>query len=211
METLSITRALVEIKTLDKRITKTAENLQPVAVCIGGGESVTAVTGSESKEEFAKGVLASYQSLTALIDRRRKIKSAVVQSNAVTTISVAGENMTVAEAIERKNSIAMEKMIRDNLGQKYAEKIEQIERHNDAIQSQLFKLLEATYSKPEMEISKEDYDRVAVPFRENNGAELIDPLKIKNKLQELEEKIAIFEAEVDIALTESNARTDITI
>ncbi|WPD23067.1 MAG: hypothetical protein SD837_00605 [Candidatus Electrothrix scaldis] len=207
MEKISITRALVELKTLEKRIYKTLKNLQPVIVLIGNKPEA----GITSKEEFEKSVKASYQSLTSLIERKRKIKSAVVKSNAATEISVAGEKMTVAEAIERKNSIEIDKNIRKDLATKYSEKIKMIEKHNDSIQNQLFKLLEATYSKPEAEIAKEDYDRIAIPFKENNEAQSFDPLDIKNALQEMEKQIDLFESEVDIALTESNSRTEIEI
>ncbi len=207
MEKISITRALVELKTLEKRIFKTLRNLQPVTV-LTGNKPEAGITG---KEDFEKTVKASYQSLTALIERKRKIKSAVVRSNAVTEISVAGERMTVAEAIERKNSIEIDKNIRKDLATKYSEKIRTIEKHNNNIQNQLFRLLEATYSKPEAEIAQEDYDRIAVPFKENNEAQLLDPLDIKNTLLEMEKRIDLFESEVDIALTESNSRTEIEI
>lgn len=207
MEKISITRALIELKTLEKRISKTLENLQPVTIVTGNKLE----PGIAGKEDFEKSVKASYQSLSALVERKRKIKSAVVRSNAITEIAVAGEIMTVAEAIERKNSIEIEKNIRKNLAAKYSEKIRFIENHNNNIQNQLFKLLQATYSKPEAEISKEDYDRIAIPFKENNEAKLLDPLVIKEKLQDIEKQIDLFESEVDIALTESNARTEIDI
>ncbi|WP_028580489.1 hypothetical protein [Desulfogranum japonicum] len=207
MNKISITRALVELKTLDKRIQKILENLEPVTILTGSKMEV----GIKSKEDFEKNTKSSYQSLTDLIERKRKIKSAVVKSNATTEIYVANEKMTVAEAIERKSSIETEKNIRKCLAEKYFKKIKQVENHNANIKSQLFKLLQATYSKPETEISKDDYDRIAVPFKENNEAKLIDPLEIKNKLQSIEEQIDIFESEVDIALTESNSRTEIEI
>ncbi|MCP4353108.1 MAG: hypothetical protein GY795_47260 [Desulfobacterales bacterium] len=207
MDKMSIARALVELKTLDKRIEKTLQNLKPVMVMTGSKLE----PGISSREEFEKSVGSLYQSLTALVERKRKIKSAVVRSNAVTMVTVAGDKMTVAEAIERKNSIGIEKNIRKNLAGKYSEQVKKAENHNGQIQKQLFQLLQATYSKPETEISKDDYDRIATPFRENNEAKLVDPLGIEKELQSIEEKIDAFEAEVDITLTESNARTEIEI
>lgn len=204
---MSIARALIELKTLEKRIQKTLDNLEPVTIMIGNKLEAKI----SSREDFEKNVKSSYQSLIDLVGRKRKIKSAVVQSNAVTVISVNEERMTVAEAIERKNSISVEKNIRQNLATKYSQAIKTIERHNNNIESQLFQLLQATYSKPETEISKEDYERIATPFKQNNEAKIINPLDIEKKLQSLEETIDKFESEVDIALTESNARTEIEI
>lgn len=207
MENISVSRALVELKTLEKRIEKTLNDLQPVTVMIG----TRFEAGISGREEFEKNVTSSYQSLMALVARKRKIKSAVVKSNATTTVNVSGEIMTVAEAIERKNSIGIEKNIRKDLAAKYSENISKIENHNGQIHNQLLQLLKATYSKSETEISAEDYEKISKPFRENNEAKLVDPLEIEKKLRALEEKIDMFESEVDIALTESNARTEIRV
>ncbi|OQX21723.1 MAG: hypothetical protein BWK80_32505 [Desulfobacteraceae bacterium IS3] len=207
MENISVSRALVELKTLEKRIEKTLNDLQPVTVMIG----TRLEAGISDREEFEKSVTSSYQSLMALVARKRKIKSAVVKSNAMTTVNVSGEIMTVAEAIERKNSIGIEKNIRKHLAAKYSENINKIENHNGQIHNQLLQLLKATYSKSETEISAEDYDKISKPFRENNEAKLLDPLEIEKKMRALEEKIDMFESEVDIALTESNARTEIKV
>ena len=207
METISVTKALVELKTLEKRITKQLEHLQPVAIMTG----TRLETGIPDEKTYEKRVKAAYQSLTALVERKRRIKAAVVKSNAETEVLIAGERMSVAEAIERKGSIDLEKAIRGNLALKYAEKVKKIEKHNAEVQTQLFRLLQATYAKPESEISKEDYDRIAVPFQQNNEARLLDPLGLKQRLQAVEDQIDRFEAEVDVALSESNARTEITL
>ncbi len=207
MDKISISRALIELKTIEKRIVKTMQSLQPVTMMVG----TKLQTGITSRDEFEKNVKSSYQSLLALVERKRAIKSAVVKSNATTVIAVADEKMTVAEAIERKNSIVIEKNIRKDLAAKYSEMVRKVENHNGQIQKQLLQLLQATYSKPETEISKDDYDKISVPFKENNEAKMIDPLSMEKELQSLEEKIDAFESEVDIALTESNARTEIEV
>ncbi len=207
MDTLSISRALIELKTLEKRIDKGLYALQPVTVIKGGKLE----TGIKDRETFEKNVSASYQSITALVKRKRLIKSSVVQSNALTKVTIGDETMTVAEAIERKSSISIDKQIVKTLSAKYAESVSEINSHNVQMERQLLQLLQATYSKAETEISPEDYDKIAKPFKENNEAELLDPLDLKSVVKVLEEKIVIFESEVDIALTESNARTEITV
>jgi RNase P subunit RPR2 len=207
MPKISIARALIELKTLEKRIDKKLHELEPISILTGNKLE----SGIDSKEAFEKEVKASYQSLIALIEYKRKIKSAIVKSNAVTYVEIAGAKMTVAEAIERKSSIGIEKEIKKTLAKKYTDKLKIVENHNSNIQSQLYKLLQATYSKPETELSKEDYDKIAIPFKENNDATLIDPLNVKKTLQELDEEISEFESEVDIALTESNARTEVEV
>ncbi len=207
MPNISVARALIELKTLEKRIHKTIENLEPVALMLGQRPE----DGLQDRKSFEKAAQAQYQKIQDLIQHRRRIKNAVVLSNATTHVTVAGEKMTVAEAIERKSSITLEKHLRGELWKKYGDKVTAMEEHNQKVDRQLFQLLQATYAKPETEISKEDYDKIADPFRSNNQATLIDPLALKATTFALEAHIESFETEVDIALTESNARTEINV
>ena len=75
---MTITRALAELKTLDKRISKsTSVDFE-----------VVKVRRKEDKwdvQEFNRKALASYQSAVDLITRRDQLKSKVLQSNAVTS------------------------------------------------------------------------------------------------------------------------------
>jgi len=206
-ETLTLTRALVELKMLGKRISANVEKFDPVVIQRGG----KLPEGVKSTDEFAKSAKANFQSVQDLMVRRGKIKSALVNANAVTKIEINGVEMTIAEAIERKSSICQEKELLEYLKLKYADAINSIERENKAMKGQLLKLLEATYSKSEAEISKEDHDKVAIPFKENNEAKLVDPLELKGVIQELEESIDAFETEVDVALSEINAQVEIEI
>ena len=69
-------------------------------------------------------------------------------------------------------------------------------------------------SVPTAEVEARAKDRSppqSVPFFKNNEAKIIDPLDAKKLQEDLDEKITAFEAEVDVALSESNARTDITL
>jgi hypothetical protein len=207
MSKMSVSRALVELKTLEKRINKTIENLNPIGLMLGQSPE----SGIQSKQEFEKSARAGYQQVNDLIKRRRQIKNAIVQSNASVQVQIAGEKMTVAEAIERKASITLEKELKNNLWKKFSEKSAQLEEHNQKVNRQLFQLLQATYAKPEHEVKAEDHDTIAIPFKENNLATLIDPLQLKATLFALEAQIDAFEAEVDIALTESNARHEISV
>ena len=48
-------------------------------------------------------------------------------------------------------------------------------------------------------------------YRSQNGWDIIDPLKIDDLIAKLEEEILNFETNVDVALSQSNALTYITI
>lgn len=207
MSKMSVSRALVELKTLEKRIHKALEQLEPVGLMLGQRPE----SGIQDRQTFEKSAKAAYQQVQDLIRRRRQVKNALVLSNATTQVQIAGEKMTVAEAIERKGAIALEKELKNTLWKKYSEKASQLEEHNQKVQRQLFQLLQATYAKPEHELKAEDHDTIATPFKDNNLATWIDPLQLKATVFALEAQIDAFEAEVDIALTESNARTEIEV
>ena len=206
-ETFSITRALVELKTLTKRIEKKTLELDPV-VALTGDKLPERIKSRKDFEEKAK---ADFQSISDLISRRALIKSAVVQSNALTQVEIAGEKLTVAEAIERKSSIEFEKSLQRQLAARFTEGVDFVENYNEKLKGQLLKLLEATYSKSEAQISKDDHDKVAIPFFKSNEAKIIDPLGAKALQEKIADQVTAFEDEVDVILSESNARTDITI
>ncbi|KDR54573.1 MULTISPECIES: hypothetical protein [Oscillatoriales] len=105
MAEMTVTDALAELTLLGKRIESARSGLE-------GNTLITVVevgktpVGYRNRDEYNTKARAAVQKVDALITRRRTIKRAVVLSNAVTMVSVAGEEMTVAEAIEMKNFIA---------------------------------------------------------------------------------------------------------
>jgi hypothetical protein len=100
METMNVHQALAELKMMDKRIT--AATREPEWV-ITNKHSNTKINGVEVKE-FVDDIRVKYQKVLDLIRRRDAIKRAVVNSNAVTKVTVAGVEYTVAEAIDKKNN-----------------------------------------------------------------------------------------------------------
>ena len=98
-EVMSIHKALAELKLLDSRIEKAiAEGIY----CVANKHSNDKI-GGIPLNEYIKVMQGGYDKATDLINRRKAIKRAVVLSNAVTKVSVANVEYTVAEAIEMKN------------------------------------------------------------------------------------------------------------
>ena len=98
-EKMTVHKALTELKLLDDRIAKAiAEGIY----CVANKHSNDKI-GGVSLDEYIKIMQGGYDKATDLINRRKAIKRAVVLSNAVTKVSVAGIEYTVAEAIEMKN------------------------------------------------------------------------------------------------------------
>lgn len=203
---MSITRALVELNTLDSRINKTIEKLIPVEIVTGKNIP----RGYKTIEEFNKKAREDYQSVVDLIKRRNSIKGAIVKANATTNVKIGEKEMTIAQAIEYKNSIKYEEALLKKLNTYSANSLRTMEQMDVDIQMRLQRLLETNFGK-DSKAKSEEYDAIAKPFLEGNAPKLIDPIDIKATLKKHEDAITAFKGDVDTALSEINAKTDIEI
>lgn len=198
MTEVSITRALVELKTLDSRIQKKMDS--SVFVSFRGQFHQPA--------EGVKEAVANFQSVNDLIDRRKKIKSAIITSNATTKVTIVGTEMTVAEAIETKSSIKHKKNLLAILKTQYGQAVNQIENINAKVRKDLENKSSRDNDKDKQQMSLEEFSKTYFAL---NGVELHDPLKISQKIEQLEQFITQFQQEVDYVLSEKNATTMIKL
>lgn len=201
---ISITRALSELKTLDARIQRLTES-KWVAMAIN-----KKVSNSTDQQDFCATVKATKQQLADLMERRNKIKCAIVQSNAVTKVTIGSTEYTVAEAIERKNTVQQEEALVHVLQNQLLKVNAEVEKHNMVANNQLNNLLGQMVSK-EAAVAQESIDALSSSFREQNFAVLVDPLGIETLVKELQESISEFKMNVDFSLSEINAVTKITV
>jgi hypothetical protein len=198
---MSISQALVELKLLKSRILK-CNNVSYVAV--------KTKTKTVDVADFTKNAKARLQSYKDLLNRYNVIRSKVVVSNATTRVSVAGVEYTVAEAVERKRSIEMEKSMLGVLRSQFKTATADIESHQKAQQERLDKLLLQELGK-DSKTNVDVVDALTETFLKNNKAELIDPLGLQEVVTNMEKSIQDFESNVDWVLSESNGRTQITV
>lgn len=204
-EQISITRALAEIKTLDARIVK-ATNERYVEMSVGG----SVVGSNRSEDETKAAIKQKFQSFTDLVKRRNALKCAIVSSNANTKVKIGDKEMLVAEAIERKNSIAFEEQMINNLRSQHRTAISKVESTNIQANQRLDQMIEVNLGK-DRKASADDYDVIAKPFMAKNEAKLIDPLDLEALVQRLQNDVDEFKLNVDFALSEINAVTKITV
>lgn len=202
----NIHRCLSELKTIDSRIEKSIRSFDQVDYKKNSADKLykTKIT----IEEFEKTTQSNLASITKLISNRKKIKNAVVLSNASTYVTIAGEEYTVAEAIERKMSIELEKSLLRKIKENYNYAVEKVNRYNlDAEQkaeSQVNAIL-GSDAKAEEKLS------TMTKVIENNSWSLVDPIETFKLVEKLEHEIASFETEVDYVLSVSNATTLVEI
>lgn len=206
-EKITLTKALAELKLLSKRIDKKVFELHPVAMKKG----TMFQSSVKSQADFERDTKASWQSIFDLVDRRKKIKTALVVANATHFVTVCGTQMTIADAIEKKNFMETEGGIISDMRRKLVAVEGKVDTHNDSMADKLNHLLEATYARKDSQLSKEDYERIAKPFNESNRAKVVDPLNLKKKLDAMEEEHDKFLSEVDVCLSVANATTYIII
>lgn len=202
MRTITVTEGLVELKLLDSRINKAID--REWCVCVKRNDP------HESKDKFNKEVLASYQSVLDLMKERKNIKSAIVESNAKTILKVGETEMTVAEAIERKSSIGYERMLLHKWKNQLSEALRHEKSYNDDVQHRLDNLLQNIASSDKSDLT-EATTTMAENYMAMNGAEILDPLKLAEEIEELDSQIDEFMGNVDTALSLSNAVTMIEV
>ena len=198
---MSISQALVELKLLKSRILK-----------CNNGLYVTVKTKTKVVDvaDFTKVAKANLQSYKDLLNRYNIIRSRVVVSNATTRVTVAGTEYTVAEAVERKRSIEMEKSMLGVLRSQFKTATAEIESHQKVQQERLDKLLLQELGK-DSKTNVDVVDALTETFLKNNKAEIIDPLGLQEVVTNMEKSIQDFESNVDWVLSESNGRTQITV
>jgi len=206
---MSITRALSELKLLNSRIErKTGESVFLTA----NKKSAKKVNNVYTKEEFIENAKADYQSVLDLIERRKKIKSAIVASNSNTVITIAKKEMTVAEAIERKESIVFDKKLLEAMVRQFNSVVASANQSNQIVQNKLDELITVSFGKEaKQKVSEDDIALISKPYLEQNEVEIINPLNLQDKVKALKEEIENFESEVDFILSESNTITKIEI
>ena len=202
---MSIHRALAELKLLDKRIEKSI--MESPSYCVPKKKEEKIINGS-TLQEYSKKVEGTFDSVISLIERKEQIKSKIMYSNAITKVVVAEEEMTVAEAIERKNNIKHKQRLLERLQRDLYIANNQIEDMNSRLPDKLESFLKATLGDNP---STKEIETVSEMFMEKNKLALYDPIDIKTKIEKLEKEIDEFLMEVDFVLSESNSRTTIEI
>lgn len=208
METkkLSLHRALSELKMLNARIDAATTDVVLVRENRKSNEKIEGM----SIEDFKKHMQGSYDKVMSLIQYRNRLKALVVTSNAKTIVTIGTQTMTVAEAIERKQSIELEKAVVEKLRRQYHRAITQVTRINEELPEKLETYLINILGNKDKQ-SPDEVKLHTETFMKRNEYELIDPMDIKKILETLTAQIEEFESEVDAVLSESNATTFIDV
>lgn len=208
-ETMTIHKALAELKILESRIMKTVGD---GTYCVANKHSNEKINGV-SIEDYKKVMQSVYDKAVDLITRYKTIKKAVTLSNAETVVKIGEEEYTVAEAIWMKNhGVEFDELLLNELREQYNKAQAKILKQNgNDLEQRAEQYVVGIYGSKEGKTNTDDFEKTKQDFITSQTFELVDPIGILEKIEVLEEKISTFKAEVDAALSTSNALTVIEV
>lgn len=205
-EKMSIHKALSELKIIDDRIEKAIEAIEPVGVM----QKDKLVNNFHKKEDFEKDAQSRYQSVCDLMKRKIAIKNAVVRANVETEIVVAGKKMTIADAINFRSIIDFDKNLISVLSRKNNLVKSKFITENERVNETALRNAQIMLGKEDdakVKPTDKDVEVIMKPFVERNEWHFVDPLEVEKKIEEIQEEINKYEAEIDASLSEVNALT----
>lgn len=203
---MTIHRALAELKLIDSRIEKSISVIEPTGVM----QLDKPVNGFFKKEDFETEAKSKFQSVIDLIERKNKIKSAIVLANGVTKVNISGVEMTIADAINFKTVVVFKKnliatLIKKHNAVKSKFTVENEKINNVALENA--KIMIGKQGDDRVKPTDNDVKAIVEPFVKRNEFHLVDPLKVDELTQKLQDEVNNFEVEVDAVLSEINAIT----
>lgn len=201
---ISITRALAELKLLDSRINRAIDEIK-FAVCVTKKTNLNI-----NKNDFTAQTTAAYQSINDLINRREKMKAAIMNSNAVTRVKIGAKEMTVSEAIEMKHTIEYKEDILEKLREQRLAVTKEYEAHKNKVKQAIDANITQICSRDVKPDPATVQDLTDMMWK-NDPVEVFDPIGMDNLVTSLTAEIEDFKLNVDFALSESNSLTQIEI
>ena len=213
-ESMLVTQALDERDLLVKKINEKIVKIKLVDTKKHNEEKT--VNERVTVDEFTKTAQAAWQQITDLIERYRRLDAAIVASNAATLIETAQGSMTIAAAIALRSRLrgdgiydakgAFEDSLIEQAQRQYLQSVTTAENRNKLLESKADDMRMAILGRDAK--TKDDAPlEVVTAFIQANTTEVIDPLGVEKKVQDLRERLDALNSELDTKIKVSNATT----
>lgn len=208
MTTMSITRALTRAKTIEKQLTRLVESQYVVTLMKREVDDVTDVF-----KDNLKMTQSNFDQFNDLFAELNNIKAAVRKSNEVTKVAIGGEELTVADALVYKNTIAYRNSFLDRITRENRNAESRVEQSKISADTKFASVRENLIKNSQGQDVSEDYLKTVLTEEERRLKKAIVEVKVSginnvNEYIEAERKrIDTFLEEVDYVLSESNATT----
>lgn len=206
---ITITEALVKLKTLESRIEKGISNLQVIGV--RRTDSTKLTNGVTEEKDFIERAKASYQSVSDLMRLRSDMKAAIAESNAKTIVNIAGKDYTVAHAIDKKNSIYLDQQLISRLRNDLSLGMRNVQSLNQQADDKANKNVEIMLGSDKAKNKTEESQAMYEAVYEKNKGVLVDAIGVEKLIEQMEVDVKDFLDSVDTQLVISNSTTYIEI
>lgn len=201
MTQMSVAAALKELKLLDARIQRVTTESRFVATRVGNDNRVAGVP----IDDFIRNAQAAYQSFLDLSARRMLIKQKIVESNAITAVTVGGVVMSVAAAIEtRKHSIGYHRAMLKSMETQWTTTVAAMEKANAKLLTDLQNKFATNSENPAI-------TQVIQGEFAATSHNLVNPIELEKQIAKFKSQIEAFDGEFDLAIGASNYATMITV
>jgi hypothetical protein len=145
-----------------------------------------------------------------MIDRREKMKAAIMKSNSVTLVKIGSKELTVSDAIDMKHTINYKKYILEKLREQRLSTTREFETHKSKVKQAIDANITQICSR-DVKPDPATIQDLTEMFYKNDPCEIFDPLGLDKLIAQLNAEIEDFELNVDFALSESNSLTTVEI
>ena len=217
-----VAEALDERDLLAKKITDKIGKISFVDVIRPNEENVFNLR--QEKEKYIAKVKSSYQQLQDMITLFQKLDEAILVSNANTVIRTERGDMTVARAILLRSRMKEKEWLSDigkadfemqflnELEQQYTSAVLQAKQENENLQRRadmMRQQMQGSLTAPAVE-NKNTEDLIKQYVHENS-VRVVDPLDLKNRLEEMKKQQKRLLKELDMKIKVSNALTYVEV
>ena len=216
MEKMLVTQALDEKDLLLKKINDKIQKASFVEI-IKHNEEKTSEKHID-RDVYSRDAEAAYQQINDLIARYQKIEIALVASNAATMVETTYGTFTVAGAIALRARLKglgtdgadFEGSLCNKMKDEYDLRIQLADRKNKQLQETAEQMRLSILGK-DTKIKDDKPLEVVETYVRENTTELLDPIKVAEKIEALKEKTETLLRELDTQIKVSNATTFIEI
>lgn len=209
MASYTITRALTRVKTLNARLIELGSNSN---VNILEYVNTAALDKKDTKkhQDYITNSEAKFNQFNDLFAELVRIKNAIKASNAVTTITLLGEEMTVSEAITLKEVIGVKHSLYREILNRHAICESKVETEELSIEAQARASLKDLPKDSDPALLEKTFEMFKASISRDTRLYVATGINIAILRKDYEE-INTFLEEIDYKLSESNSVTSIEI
>ena len=214
---MSLTRALAYVKALDKRLETEISSGLYISVAKGLNEKRVPHIAARANSGITisaveSSIKANFDRITSSIANRATVKEAILKANNETPVSIGSKSMTIAQAVEQKQSVKFRAGFLAVLKQQYLNATATVKQLQDKLEMDKNSRLEKAFVGVDMKtLSKDSLEVITKALVDEGTPSFIDQANLQAYITKLEAELEEFTLNVDYVLSEVNSRTNIEV